>query len=362
MAQWTKEQSCLGEIEILAGSSQMGEQPVPSAESFDWLARTALAQYPIEAERTVFLQHNGGITYFIESSRPRVHFLLKIHVPVGAGESPRPEHMRARLLWLDDLHATTGMAVQIPVRNRQGDVITLIAETRRTSPYPCTMQHWVEGEPPRGHLTVQQVFEIGRMMARLHAHSSRWVPPADPSAVMPDAEVDDGGGATAVHALRVAVDLGMLTSKEFETIIAADQIINTTMQGLSGDRQVCGPIHGDLNHRNLLFDGDEVRPIDFDSMCVAPYSHDLGVTMYHILYQERTIRAALLAGYQAVRVLPAQPALWLEASVTWAAMNNLAFQITIPEQLSSPVLYRNLRQLANDFCAKLIAGQAFVLS
>jgi Ser/Thr protein kinase RdoA (MazF antagonist) len=91
------------------------------------------------------------------------------------------------------------------------------------------------------------------------------------------------------------------------------------------------------------------------------YLRDLGITFYHILYQDQSIRQAFLAGYRAIRTLPTEHLSYLEAFLTWAAIENLAFQITLPSQHTSPIFARNLRQLADVFCARLITDTAFVL-
>jgi len=132
------------------------------------------------------------------------------------------------------------------------------------------------------------------------------------------------------------------------------------MRDLGEQPQVWGPIHGDLHHDNLLFDRDEIRPIDFDALSLAHYHADLGVTLYHIFYQETTLRRALLDGYRSVRHLQDQHVFYLKAFLTRAAIDNLSFQISIPQQRMSQLFARNLRQLAGEFCDKLIVGQPFV--
>ena len=51
---------------------------------------------------------------------------------------------------------------------------------------------------------------------------------------------------------------------------------------------------------------------------------------------------------------------YLEAFLTSGAIDNLAFQISILEQRTSRLFAHNMRQLAVEFCGKLIEGQPFV--
>jgi Ser/Thr protein kinase RdoA (MazF antagonist) len=130
---------------------------------------------------------------------------------------------------------------------------------------------------------------------------------------------------------------------------------------LGTDPQVYGPIHGDLHQENVLFYENDVRPIDFDALRNSYYLFDLGTTLYHILHQSVDFRKALIDGYSSVRALSDSESQFLEAFVTWSAMDNLSFQSTIPRQVKSKLFLRNLHQLADGFCPKVIVNKPFVL-
>jgi hypothetical protein len=74
--------------------------------------------------------------------------------------------------------------------------------------------------------------------------------------------------------------------------------------------------------------------------------------------QEVAVRRALLEGYGADR--PSEEV--AAAAVCAAAIDNLAFQITIPRERTSSLTARNLRELADVFCRRLLAGEPFVLA
>jgi hypothetical protein len=76
------------------------------------------------------------------------------------------------------------------------------------------------------------------------------------------------------------------------------------------------------------------------------------------MYQDAAVRRALCEGYGAG---------WLTeevagAAVCAAAIDHLAFQLTIPEQRTSIHTVRNARELADVFGRRLLAGQPFVLA
>ncbi len=137
-------------------------------------------------------------------------------------------------------------------------------------------------------------------------------------------------------------------------------MITQITERLGREPTVWGAIHGDVHHGNLLFADTTVHPIDFDNLHATYYLLDLGTTLYHILHQDVAIRAAFVRSYQQLQSLPLAEDGMLELFVTWAAMTNLAFQITIPDQRISPIFARNLRQLMNDFCPKVLSTILFV--
>lgn len=321
------------------------------------LAHTALALYALHAPHPVYLQHNSGIAYRVEIPSTGDRFLLKIHVSVGLGAFPPvADEIEARLEWLAAVRERTNLVVQAPVPNREGKLITWIADPDLPDPLLCTLQHWVEGEPPQGDLTSQQTHRVGVMMATLHAVGGqdanlrlRTLPRFEATAI--------AGWAAD---LRTALPLGLLTADDLAIIETTGMQLQRWMAQIGDDPDMWGPIHGDLHHDNLLFYHDEVRPIDFDGLQIAPYYLDLGTMLYHIHYQGAVAQQALLAGYRQIRPLPDTYRRDLDAALICSAMGNLAFQITIPEQWTSVHLTRNLRQLVDAFCRSFIAETPIV--
>jgi thiamine kinase-like enzyme len=143
-------------------------------------------------------------------------------------------------------------------------------------------------------------------------------------------------------------------AEEVQAVPGADAV----MAGLGRGPAVWGPIHGDLHHGNILFNGGEVRLIDFGGFARTHFAHGLGTALYHVMYQDADVRRALVRGYDAPWLTEAVAG----AAVCAAAIDNLAFQITIPRERASPLFARNARELADVFSRRLLGVEPFVLS
>jgi Ser/Thr protein kinase RdoA (MazF antagonist) len=138
------------------------------------LAQVCLKHYSIGDGEIVFIAHNAGVTYRIETPPGKQPFLLKIDQFVGEEVNLAPaETLRSGLIWLDAIARQTTLVVQQPIPNHNGDFLTLVAFDDLHEPFYCSLQHWIDGKHPRDP-SPTQTYQIGRMMAQLHAHGSQW--------------------------------------------------------------------------------------------------------------------------------------------------------------------------------------------
>src|SRR5574341_29031 len=316
---------------------------------FIQLATVVLKPYSIGECIPRFLHHNSGITYHVESANGKSHYLLKIHEPVGIGPKASFEKIQARMQWLERLAQTSGLVLQIPIKNADGMFVTKVPISETGEAVLCTLQNWIVGEHPHGDFTIGQAESVGVMMARMHQTSSQW----QSSSMAALEDYGEGNLLEEVEQLQTMVDANIISSTQYLAIEEASQLIRQITSVLGTDPEVYGPIHGDLHHDNIRFVDDHLCPIDFDGLRNSYYLFDLGTTFYHILYQKAEFRHSLVDGYSSVRRLSAAERQYLEVFVTWSAISNLAFQSTIPRQVPSRLFVRNLHQLTDEFCTKV---------
>jgi Ser/Thr protein kinase RdoA (MazF antagonist) len=221
----------------------------------------------------------------------------------------------------------------------------------------CTLQDWIQGEHFDRDFTIPEAKSVGTMMALLHQTNGQWQ--SSRAVGLEDYHLDNL--REDLEQLRTIVDAKIISSTQFYALEQVSQRISQITGWLGTNPEVYGPIHGDLHHENILFFEHNVCPIDFDALRKSYYLFDLGTTLYHILYQPVEFRSALIDGYSLIRPLSTAERQYLEAFVTWSAISNLAFQSTIPQQIQSKSFVRNMRQLVDEFCTKVIREEPFVL-
>lgn len=323
------------------------------ASRYHQLATVALTNYPLIDPVPRVIHHNSGITYRVTTRYSDTDFVLKVHDPVGEGHAAPTSSIEARMNWLAELGQTASLHIQYPIRGHNDAYVTSAHLPLMAEPVACTLQRWIEGEDPDGDFTPTQIDLVGTSMAQLHGYS------ATHQALPSEGSEEDL--QQAVQRLEAAIALNLLSSTQYQLLVQVKQVLLTIADKLGRDRTVWGPIHGDIHHGNVLFREDAIAIIDFDSLHNSYYLLDLGTTLYHILYQDVSIRQRFIDSYIRMRTLSPVHLLYLEAFVTWAALTNLAFQLTIPEQRISPYFARNLLQVADFFCPHILAGQPFVM-
>jgi Ser/Thr protein kinase RdoA (MazF antagonist) len=320
-------------------------------ERYRRLAEVALERYDIGPAEATFLAHNAGVAYRVQSADGE-RFVLKIAEPIGEGGGWAPASIAAVLAWLGALARETDL-VQEPVSDRAGALLTAVAFDDLPEPFHCSLQRWVDGERV-GHFTPDHARRIGAAVARLHRHGAAWIPPESLAAD----EWETGWVLARAGDLRAVVDLGILSPEEWGSVEAAAARVDEVVAGLGRGPAVWGPIHGDLHHGNILFHDGEVRLIDFGGFTRTHLAHDLGSALYHVMYQRVAVRRALAEGYGAEWLIEEVAG----AAVCAAAIDNLAFQLTIPRERTSAHTARNVRELADVFCRRLLAEEPFVLA
>lgn len=335
-------------------SDLMNAQPEDErAAAYDELAESAIAVFGVTAQEVLFLGHNSGAAYRVESCDGR-HLLLKVHAPQGDSEPLSARAIMGGLQWLATIAAVTDLPVQTPQPDPIGALLPTVHF--RGLSLPCSLQRWLDGQHV-DELTTDQAHAVGDLMGRWHAISEQHAPTGGEAV-----RYDSRHLGQALDDLRVLSTTDAVTEDSWHTIEQATAVACQLVETIGTSADVFGVVHGDLNPNNIIVaDDGTVRFIDLAQLAVAPYLLDVGVALYQYSYQDASVRRALMAGYRDARPGLTIPPLALEAFVCAAALTNLAFQCSIPAQQTSALFHTNVHKFATGYCRDLVDGVPFAL-
>jgi Ser/Thr protein kinase RdoA (MazF antagonist) len=339
---------------VSALSSLIDEQPASErAPTFDALADTALRAFGVIAHEVVFLGHNSGAAFRVESAQAG-RLLLKVHAPQGDSESLPERAVLGGLRWLATMAELTDIPVQTPLPDPHGALLPRVSF--RGLSVPCSLQQWLDGRHV-DKLSSAQAEDVGDLMGRWHTISEQ-----QGRTVRNAVRYDAHHLARALDDLRVLSGAGTVPDDSWDTIERATALACTLIDSTGTSADVFGVVHGDLGPDNIIVAGDgSVRFIDLAQLAAAPYLWDLGTALYQFSYQAAPVRRAMVRGYRSVRPGLTIPRLALETYVCAAALTNLGFQASIPTQRTSPLFHTNVQRFARGYCRGLVDGVAFAL-
>jgi Ser/Thr protein kinase RdoA (MazF antagonist) len=339
---------------VSALSDLMNEQTEDErAAAYDELAESALRVFGVTTHERLFLGHNSGAAYRIESADAR-RLLLKVHAPQGDTEGLSEQAILGGLRWLATIAEVTDLPVQAPVADPTGALLPTVHF--RGLSLPCSLQRWLDGQHV-AELSTDQARAVGALMGRWHDLSEQRAATTDGAV-----HYDSRSLEQALDDLHVLSTTGAITQESWGTIEQATALACRLMDAIGTSDDVFGVVHGDLNPDNIIVaDDGTVEFIDLAQLALAPYLWDVGVALYQYSFQDASVRRALVAGYRDTRPGLTIPPLALEAFVCAAALSNLAFQCSIPAQRASTLFHTNAQKFATGYCRDLVNGVPFAL-
>lgn len=259
------------------------------------LAGRALAAYPVVDPRVRLVAHGWNTTYRVDSAAGT--HLLRVHRAAITGV----DQIEAELAWLDALARDTALPVPRVVRRRDGAPATVLDGR------VCVLLSWTPGRFLETGLRPAHLHQVGGLLAALHTHTDRWRLPAGVTGRglygVDDASWRDPDQLDPATVDRVStVAQGVYGEDSGAVVHAFLEHLRAVTTGLEG----YGLLHGDLHQENFLFTpGSRVAAIDFDDCGFGHHAYDLAIPVAELSFRDDVaeLRAALLAGYRAVRPL-----------------------------------------------------------
>ncbi|WP_342476850.1 phosphotransferase [Paenibacillus sp. FSL H7-0350] len=312
-------------------------------------AMEALEHYSISCKSVEFIAQSGNTIYKVTDLDNNC-YSLRLHISKGDTLEPiwsKREVLQSEMVWLEALTLDTDVTLPSPCKNTRGEFITDVNHTR------CTLLRWVEGEQKPFIPTIEDAGAIGELIGKLHKQASNWSIPAaferpafDPSRIL-----------QALDLLKERAADGLLAADDVELLLRAGERVIHMMNSMERTASNWGMIHADLIPTNLVFDGEEVRPIDFGACGFGYYLVDLGWTFSYI---HPSFREQLLQSYSMHHPLPDNYTQRLEGFFIAAQLETMNFWLGLPD--SQEWLPGHINKLASREIKSYLNNESFLFS
>ena len=320
---------------------------------FDQLAGRALATYDLAAHTRTFIRHSDNATFRVEGPGAGT-YLLRIHLPVSVAmgtQGADPDMVRSELLWLEALSRDTDLVLQAPVRNRNGKLVTQLQAEDGAPPVNCTLMRWVEGQPYHRQLESEATAsQLGRILATLHNHATRWEMPTGFTRPRRDVAYFEDALAT----VRQAREDGRIAAPDYDELARSIELVTAMMRSEDGSRQTNGIMHADTHKGNMLYHDGAMRLIDFSFCAFGNYLFDLGICLCDM---KPELHAACLDSYQRLRFLPADYERWIEGLWVGGMVGTFSYWVANPN--AQELLARKVPEIVRDYAARFNRGERF---
>jgi Ser/Thr protein kinase RdoA (MazF antagonist) len=213
------------------------------------------------------------------------------------------EGVKGEMTWLAALSREAGLPVPEPVPSLEGELVTEIATPAVSRGRIVSLMRWIDGRRLTKGFRPSHFRAWGRIVARLHQFSAGWRPPERFERPVWDWEGQLGGRYFDSGIEELVASMPARLREPFQIV---SQEARQVMEGLGKGPDAYGLIHADMYPENVLFNGDEAYPIDFEDCGFGYWLWDIAIALCLWPWTEEWywMRDAFLEGYAQVRTLP----------------------------------------------------------
>ncbi|MGM1050449.1 MAG: phosphotransferase enzyme family protein [Bacillota bacterium] len=311
-----------------------------------------LNKYGIYEPIIKFLRHNENRTYKIDDTVSGNSYLLRIHQPLKdnmTGLQHTYHGLLTELEMLENLAAQTDLIVQSPVRNRYGDLLTVIEHEGRS--LNCSVLTWLEGRDLQKEDVSDQnvVTKLGDQIADLHSFFRYY------KGVSPDKRPSQGMDYNhqMLTKIKRGLELGLFAPSDVHIIEETITLINLRLENIGKSAHTWGLIHGDLSMGNIIVTSQaEMSFIDFGFFGFGYYLLDVSMGALLIPSEHRN---NFLEGYYGHEEITEEDIFLLEGLMLVAIIGYYAFQIE--NETVHPWMRERMPLLCANHCIPYLSGE-----
>lgn len=317
---------------------------------------SVLEQYIISNPQVTYIRHNENLTCKVTDGITNEEYVLRIHMPKEGFSLTTAQHsysnLCSELQFINAIYENTDLAVQRPVKNKNGLFVSEVRDNDRT--IYATVLTWIKGEiiSREDADFGKQAYLTGIMTAKLHDFSSKWVDGRE----LKRHSYGKEKMKSVIKQIEEGVSLNLIKNEEFKVIEQGGEKIISLMEELdkrSFDRK--GIIHADLHKSNLIVHNETITPIDF-CLCGHGYFYmDLGGILAD--FSPLKIRKEVLRGYRSIRAIKDTDIKYIEG---FFIMSILLFMATHLHNPNEKEWYlRRTKAICKDYIKPLLNDERF---
>lgn len=310
-----------------------------------------LGRYDIQQSEIIFLRHNENRTYRVKD-RTGKSYLLRIHDPF-IDDMKGLQHTYGGILgelqMLEKLRSWSTNEVQAPVRNKDGELITIVEYEGEL--LNCSVLTWLDGRDMSKNdvNNLELVKKLGSQIAELHTFFRQYE--------YSDMEIRPSQGRAynerMIRVIHSGVQKNLFTSSDANVIEQTLQLINSRLGDYGGET---GPdlIHGDLSMGNIIITTEGgVRFIDFGFFGTGYALLDVAMGAMMLPSGRRD---TFLKGYYRERENTANDLLQLEGFMLVAIIGYYVFQMK--NEHVHDWMRERMPKLCAEYCRPFLKGES----
>ncbi len=320
-------------------------------ETMDEILYRITSRFGIDRPEITFLRHNENRTYRVRDAGGS-SYLLRIHEPVKesmAGLQHTYDGLLGELEMLEALAGGSSLVVQKPIRNEEGELITVIEHDGKR--LNCSLLTWLEGrdvckEDVQDAGLVQR---FGQQIAELHSFYRQYQSmtvenrPAQGIAYLTE----------MANKIRLGLRLGLFTPADVDVIEQSILLINARLGKIGTSPASWGLIHGDLGMGNVIVSPEgKLHLIDFGFFGPGYYLLDVAMGALIIPAEHRD---TFLRGYFGHDDLHERDFALLEGFMLVAIIGYYAFQMG--NESVHTWMEERMPRLCANYCIPFLNGE-----
>ena len=239
------------------------------------LALNALSQYNLEIKDVRFICM-WTIGIFRLRTRCGGSYVLRVCAPGWRTETD----LRSEIIWLQALKQDTDIRVPEPVPTRNGEYMVQASAEGVPEPRFCMAMSWLPGSVLLGsRLTEANLYQMGKLFARLHEHTARFKPPhgftqRQMNQIYARGERDILFGDSCRDAF---------TPRTRDIFARTKVKVDEAFARLYGDSTGLRVIHNDLWHENIKVYRGQLYPFDFEDTIWGYPVQDMAMALLDLM-------------------------------------------------------------------------------